>query len=110
MVGTHASGGNSIFRVDGGAPVKTQLLGPITLGWSGDRKHLFVQERGRNGVDKAYVFPLAPGQIVPESILHGLPSEQEILKLPGVRMIAVEDVVPGLTADIYAYHARERAA
>ncbi len=103
VVGTHASGGNSIFRVDGGAPVKTQLLGPITLGWSGDRKHLFVQERGRNGVDKAYVFPLAPGQIVPESILHGLPSEQEILKLPGVRMIAVEDVVPGLTAEIYAY-------
>jgi hypothetical protein len=97
----HASGGNLVFRVDGGAPFKTKFLGPITLGWSGDGKHLFVQERERAG--KAYVFPLAPGQPVPESILHGLPSEQEILKLPGVRMIALDDVVPGATADIYAY-------
>ena len=90
-----------IFRVDGGAPVKTHLLGPIVFGWSGDRKYLFVQERAAAG--KAYVFPLAPGQPVPERILHGLPSEQEILKLRGVRAIELDDVVPGATADIYAY-------
>jgi eukaryotic-like serine/threonine-protein kinase len=103
VIGTHASGGNLIFRLDGGAPIQTQLVGPILLRWSGDRKQLFVEEKGKNGVDKAYVFPLAPGQLIPESILHGLPSQQEILKLPGVRVIKLEDVVPGATADIYAY-------
>jgi Tol biopolymer transport system component/tRNA A-37 threonylcarbamoyl transferase component Bud32 len=103
VIGTHANGGSVILRLDGGAPIKTHLVGPIVLGWPGDRKHLFVQERVGNSVGKAYVFPLTPGQPVPESVLHGFPSDQEIMKLPGVRAIALEDVVPGATADIYAY-------
>jgi hypothetical protein len=41
--------------------------------------------------------------MVPESIVHGLPSEQEILKLPGARVIPLGNVVPGPTADIYAF-------
>jgi hypothetical protein len=52
---------------------------------------------------KAYVVPLAPGHLVPESIIRGLPSEQEILKLPGARVIHSTDVAPGSTADIYAF-------
>jgi hypothetical protein len=40
---------------------------------------------------------------VPESIVRGLPSEPEILKLPGVRVISLRNVVPGRTADIYAF-------
>ena len=92
-----------MFRVDGGAPLLTQLTGPMRLGWSRDGKHLFVQGRPGNQGDKAYVFPLAPGRPVPESIIQGLPSEQEILKLPGVRVITSADVVPGPTADIYAF-------
>jgi len=102
VIGSLAGGGLVVFRVDGGAPLQTQVHGPIVFEWSRDGKHLFVQERG-SSVGKAFVFPLAPGQPVPESILHGLPSEQEILKLPGVRMIALDDVVPAATADIYAY-------
>jgi Tol biopolymer transport system component/tRNA A-37 threonylcarbamoyl transferase component Bud32 len=93
--------GMVIFRVDGGAPLLTQLP-PMALGWSGDGKYLFVQNRVLKKVDKAYVFPLAPGRPVPESIIHGLPSEPEILKLPGVRVIASPYVEPGPTADIYA--------
>ena len=54
-------------------------------------------------MDKTYVLPLAPGQLVPESFIRGLPSEQEILKLPGARVIPSGDVVPGPTADIYAF-------
>jgi hypothetical protein len=107
VIGTHAAGGFVVFRIDGGAPMKTQLLGPIYLGWSRDGKHLFVQEKTGTGasVTRAYVLPLAPGQIVPQIVLHwhGVPSEQEILKLPGARVIALTDVVPGATADIYAY-------
>jgi hypothetical protein len=41
--------------------------------------------------------------MVPESIVDGLPSEPEILKLPGVRVIPLRNVVPGPTADIYAF-------
>jgi hypothetical protein len=102
VLGTPASGGVVIFRVDGGAPLLTQLPPPTELGWSGDRKHLFVQRR-LNNLGKAYVLPLAPGHLVPESIVHGLPYEQEILKLPGARVIPSSVVAPGPTADIYAF-------
>jgi Tol biopolymer transport system component len=100
-----ATGGVVIFRVDGGALLRTQLVAAQTaIRWSGDGKHLFVQMRGSaNNSDKAYVLPLAPGQIVPESIANGLPSEQEILKLPGARVISTNEVAPGPTADIYAF-------
>ena len=98
------SGGVVIFRVDGGAPLRTQIrASATTLSWSGDGKHLFVQGKGPANLDKAYVLPLSPGQMVPESIVHGLPSEQEILKLPGARVIPLSNVVPGPTADIYAF-------
>ena len=63
---------------------------------------MFVQRR-LSHLGKVYVLPLAPGHLVPESIVHGLPSEQEILKLPGARVIPSNDVAPGPTADIYAF-------
>jgi len=47
--------------------------------------------------------PLAPGQMVPESIVQRPPSEQEILKLPGARVIPLRNVVPGPTAETYAF-------
>jgi hypothetical protein len=93
-----------IFKVDGGAPLQTRIrASSTTLSWSGDGKHLFVQGKGAANLDKAYVFPLSPGQIVPERIVDGLPSEQEILKLPGARVIPFGNVVPGQTADVYAF-------
>ena len=101
VLGSHATGAMVPFRVDGGAPLLTQLPPPMWLGWSGDGKHLFV--RALNNLSNAYVLPLAPGHLVPESIIHGLPSEQEILKLPGARAILSSDVAPGPTADIYAF-------
>ena len=64
---------------------------------------MFVQGKGPANVDKAYILPLSPGQMVPESIVNGLPSEQEILKLPGARVIPSSDVAPGPTGDIYAF-------
>jgi hypothetical protein len=102
VLGSRASGGLVIFRVDGGAPLLTQLAPPTEIRWSGDGKHLFVQRRLSN-LGKVYILPLAPGHLLPESIVHGLPSEPEILKLPGVRVIPSNDVAPGPTADIYAF-------
>jgi len=103
VLGSRASGGLAIFRVDGGAPLLTQIQGRTVLGWSGDGKHLFVQNPDITNADKTYVLPLAPGHLVPESIVHGLPSEREILKLPGARVIPSTDVTPGPTADVYAF-------
>jgi serine/threonine protein kinase len=100
VLGTRASGGYTIFRVDGGAPLRIQVLSATVFGWSGDGKHLFVQ--GLNA-GKAYVLRLAPGRLVPESIVRGLPSEQEISRLPGVRVISASRVTPGPTADVYAF-------
>ena len=56
-----------------------------------------------NRLGKAYVLPVAPGRLVPESLAHGFPSEPDILKLPGARVITSSDVAPGPTGDIYAF-------
>ena len=98
-----AAGGLVFFRIDGGASLVTQLSPPTSIAWSGDGRHVFVQPRAGNNVGKAYVFRLSSGHLVPESIVHGLPSDQEILKLPGTRVIPSADVAPGPTADIYAF-------
>ena len=66
-------------------------------------KHLFVHSGAAKDLGKVYVLPLAPGHVLPESIIHGLPSQQEILKLPGARVISSTEVVPGPTAEIYAF-------
>jgi len=95
-------GGCVIFRVDGGAPLQTRIPGRTLLRWSGDGKHLFLNRPGTSE-DKTYAFPLTPGRPLPDSLNDGLPSEQEIVKLPGVRVIASTDVVPGRTADTYAF-------
>ena len=96
------AGGPLIFRVDGGAPIQTRIEGRAVLRWSGDGQHLFLY-RSQTSSDKTYVFPLTPGSPLPETLLNGLPSEQEIVKLPGVRVIASTDVVPGRTADTYTF-------
>ena len=94
--------GAVIFRVDGGAPLQTKIRGRTLLRWSGDGQHVFLQ-RTLTSRDKTYVFPLTPGRPLPESFIQGLPSDQEIVKLPGVRVIASTDVMPGRTADTYAF-------
>jgi len=100
---SHLSGATVMFRADGGATIRTQLSPATKVLWSGDGKHLFVRSLGGNNSSPIYVLPLSPGHPVPESILHWPKSEQEILKLPGVRMIPASDVAPGPTADIYAF-------
>ena len=99
-----ASQGEVIFPIGGGAPLSTHLHPPVWLRWTGDGKHLFVVGANESRA-KAYVLPLSPGQVLPASIAlaRSFPSEAEMAKLPGVRMLPVADVVPGPTADIYAF-------
>jgi hypothetical protein len=98
------SGGVVIFRVDGGAPLRTQIrASATTLKWSGDGKHLFVQGKGANKPGQGLHLAIVPGPNGARKYRPGLPSEPEILKLPGARVIPLSNVVPGPTADIYAF-------
>jgi Tol biopolymer transport system component len=96
--------GEMIFPTGGGAPLVPHLHPPEWLSWSGDGKYVFVCAENESRA-KAYVVPLSPGQILPASFTAGksFPSEAELAKLPGVRTIPIGEVVPGPTADIYAY-------
>lgn len=52
-----------------------------------------------------YVVPLSPGEVLPRTIAIGesFPSDAELAKVPGVRIIPMGDIVPGPTADVYAF-------
>ena len=102
LVGTED--GETIFPTGGGAPLPIGLAPPAWAYWTGDGKHLFVG--GESGSrTRAYVFPLSPGQVLPPGIAPGgkFLAEAELAKLPGVRFLPIGDVVPGPTADIYAF-------
>ncbi len=104
LLGSQPGRGLVLFRADGGAPLQTGIRPPLWLRWSADGKHLFVQSVAISG--QSYVLPVPPGQVVPESLMQGLPSESELARLPGVRAIAAYGVAPGPTADRYAFTRR----
>ena len=96
--------GMVLFPIGSGTPVLLHLGPPNWLAWSGDARHVFLcslNERRK----RAYALPLSPGEVLPGSLrlAKGLPSEAELAKLPGVRILPVGNVVPGPTADIYAF-------
>ncbi len=96
--------GEVIFPATGGTPIVPHLGPPTVLRWTGDRKYLFVVGAASRRAN-TYVLPLSPGEVLPASILRAqnFPSEAELAKLPGVQTIPVSNVVPGPTADIYAF-------
>ena len=92
-----------LFPVEGGTPLITQIAGPARLAWPGDRRHVIVMPNAAQTSSKTYVFPVAPGKLVPDRIVGGLPPEAEILKMPGVSVIAASHVVAGATEATYAF-------
>jgi hypothetical protein len=96
--------GEVVLPIAGGAPVLTHLLPPHWPRWTGDGKHVFVCAADENS-GRTYILPLSPGQILPGSIALAKSSlsEGELAKMPGVRIIEIGDVVPGPTADTYAF-------
>ena len=48
--------------------------------------------------------PLTAGESLPRIPEGGFHSEQEIARLPGARRIDAWGVVPGPSADVYAFH------
>jgi eukaryotic-like serine/threonine-protein kinase len=96
--------GAIVFPTRGGVPLPTHLRAPDWVNWTGDGKHLFVSGEGQSRTS-SYVLPLSPGQVLPERIVHGknFPPAAELAKWPGVRIIPIAEVVPGPTADVYAF-------
>jgi hypothetical protein len=101
-LGSPAAGGAVLFPINGGTPLLTKIGPASGLTWTGDGKYLFLHTALMN-MGKVYVLPLAPGELVPARMLQGLLSEQEILKIPGARIIPAALVAPGPTADTYAF-------
>jgi serine/threonine protein kinase len=96
--------GEVVLPIAGGAPVLTHLTPPYWPRWTEDGKHVFVCEADANS-GRTYILPLSPGQVLPGSIALAKSSlsEGELAKMPGVRIIEIGDVVPGPTAEIYAF-------
>jgi eukaryotic-like serine/threonine-protein kinase len=94
------------FPLSGGAPIP--IMDAICyLRWPPDRKFLYLsvltgmQSAGAFG--RTYVLPLAPNKLFPPLPPDGFHSEEEIAKLPGVRVIEAADIFPGPTPETYAY-------
>jgi eukaryotic-like serine/threonine-protein kinase len=96
--------GQLIFSTGGSTPVMTHVHPPDWLSWTEDGKALFVSNAFDSNA-KTYVFSLSPGQVLPATLAlaKNYLSDEELEKLPGVRIIPIGKVVPGPTADIYAF-------
>ena len=68
----------------------------------GRRKHLFVSGENEEATN-TYIFPLPPGQVLPPGLPMAKGSPVEFRKAPGVRILPIGHVVPGPTADLYAF-------
>ncbi len=91
------------YPKNGGNPI--QLCRRCFPKWTRDGKWLFLSfgfgnvMRGR----KTFAIALPPGRAFPSLPLGGVNTELEAEKLPGVRVINLGFVFPGLTPSVYAY-------
>ena len=95
--GEAEAGATLALPLRGGRPVPIYGKG-IGVQWSPDGRHLLLQLKG-----KTYVLPLPPGRTLPEIPAGGFQSEEEIARLPGVRIIQRVGVAAGSTPDSYAF-------
>jgi DNA-binding winged helix-turn-helix (wHTH) protein/Tol biopolymer transport system component len=83
------------FPLGGGPPIP--IGGSFTfLSWSRDGRSALLAG--------SYLVPLTVGESLPRIPEGGFHSEQEIARLPGARRIDAWGVVPGPSADVYAFH------
>jgi hypothetical protein len=81
------------FPLDGGRPVHIGAYLPLR--WSLD---------GSSSVIGTYNIPLQPGEVLRRIPAGGFHSAEEIARLPGARRIDVRNLVPGPSADVYAFY------
>jgi DNA-binding winged helix-turn-helix (wHTH) protein/Tol biopolymer transport system component len=84
-----------VFPLDGGSPV--QVGGSFTfLSWSLDGRSVLL--------GGSYLVPLPAGESLPRIPKGGFHSDEELARLAGARQNDAAGVVPGPSADVYAFH------
>jgi len=94
-------GGTLAFPLGGGPGVR--ISGPGATSWSPDGKFLFLPATRNTRLGRTYVIPLPPRRPWPEIPSGGFQSDEELARLPGVRVIDAADVAAGPAPDIYAF-------
>ena len=84
------------FALDGRPPVTSGPFSPLR--WSLDGRSLFTAGAW------TYSVPLRPGEALPPIPAGGFHSAEEIAHLPGARKINADNIVPGPSADVYAFY------
>jgi eukaryotic-like serine/threonine-protein kinase len=108
IAGSRANGHieTQAFPSSGGAPIPI-LDAMCFLRWQPDRKFLYLSVlagmQSAAAFGRTYVIPVSPDKLFPPIPLGGFQSEDEIARLPGVRVIEAADVFPGPTPGTYAY-------
>jgi hypothetical protein len=91
------------FPLDGAPPI---ALGSATIvDWSSDRSSVALSSAFGAPIPegRSYIVPLPPGQALPLIPQEGIHSEDAIARLPGARKIDIDHLVPGPSADTYAF-------
>jgi hypothetical protein len=88
-----------------GGPPRTICPGPCTIDWSPDRKWFYVTvvRASRTDAGKTIALPIPPGQSLPNLPAAGIGSLEQGLAIPGARLIAQADIIPGADFGTYAY-------
>jgi hypothetical protein len=97
-----------LARLDCRSPVciSAGILADIHLRWSADAKRIFISvttSKMSEICGRTDVVPLLPGRMLPQIPAADFRSEEELARLPGVRIIDAADVAPGPTPEVYAY-------
>jgi Tol biopolymer transport system component len=110
LLGTWVRGNNILaaFPVAGGTPIPILSAKICCYGvnWSYDGRVMFITLQSSIGDvlnGRTYIIPLRAGKLFPPIPPGGFQSEDEIAKLPGVRLIESAEVSPGPTPEAYAF-------
>lgn len=94
------------FPIFGGTPISI-FDGICFLRWQADRRFLYLSVvtgmQSAAAFGRTYVIPVSPDKLLPAIPSAGFHSENDIAKLPGVRVIEAADIYPGSAPGTYAY-------
>jgi Tol biopolymer transport system component len=83
------------FSLEGGPPIVVGVTF-MFLSWTLDGRSALLRN--------SYFVPLASGESLPPIPAGGFVSEEEVARLPGARHVTEDGLVPGPSADVYAFY------
>jgi len=89
------------FPLNGGPSIPVGMTFDLSLSWSFDGRSSFISHVFGG---QTFIVPLAPGEALPRIPAGGFSSDDDIAHLPGARRIDAEGVVPGPSANVYAFY------